>query len=240
MITCPQCGYHIAGRDFDFDDKFRERFNSKISKQENGCWLWTGYGNDEGYGRTNFKGRSIVAHRAAFLLSGQEIPSGMLVRHKCDVRRCCNPDHLELGTPAQNCQDTSDRGRCNPRIGSANHLAVLTESKVLEIKIALRDKTGSIKELAKRYSVSFQCVYKIGRGDIWNHVLPEAGVLIQKRLQRKLTRQDAMEIRQIVLSGNRTQAEMARHYGVSQPFISKIVNQKRHGDHMVEQHPVSA
>lgn len=238
MITCPECGYHIAGTEFDFDEKFRERFNKKLSKQDNGCWLWTGYGNDEGYGRTNFHGRSIVAHRAAFLLNGQKIPQGMLVRHKCDVRRCCNPDHLELGTPQQNCQDTSDRGRCNPRIGSVNHNAVFTESQVAEIKIALRDKRSTIQELSDLHGVKFQTIYHIARGKTWAHVLPDSGCVIGVK-PRKLTREQAEEIRRIVHSGEATQAQMARQYGISKPFVSRICNERRHGEHMQDRHPVT-
>lgn len=71
-----------------------ERFWSKV-KRTNGCWLWQG-STSAGHGRFNLGGRPVGAHRVALMLSGVEIPEGHHVHHKCEVRGCVNPEHLEV------------------------------------------------------------------------------------------------------------------------------------------------
>ena len=73
------------------------RFLTKVDKNgENGCWLWTAYKDTEGYGRFKVKGMHKTAHRVAYKLWVGELPDGVLVRHKCNVRACVNPEHLEF------------------------------------------------------------------------------------------------------------------------------------------------
>lgn len=81
-----------------------------------GCWLWTGSTNHNGYGKLwvmNADGtRSKVrAHRLSYELHKGPIPKGVLVLHRCDNRTCTNPDHLYLGTHWDNAYDAVKRGR---------------------------------------------------------------------------------------------------------------------------------
>lgn len=71
-----------------------------------GCWLWEGYVRS-GYGRL----RQKSVHRLAWEDANGPIPNGMSVLHRCDVRLCCNPDHLFVGTNADNNRDMSSKGR---------------------------------------------------------------------------------------------------------------------------------
>lgn len=66
------------------------------------CWLWTGYINASGYGRTQHDGRLQLAHRVAYELLVGPVPDGMQLDHLCRVRRCVNPDHLEPVTSREN------------------------------------------------------------------------------------------------------------------------------------------
>lgn len=74
---------------------------------ESGCLLWMGPTNNRGYGQA----QRTTAHRVAWQLSYGEIPQGLLVLHKCDVRCCVNPKHLFLGTAGDNTQDMWNKGR---------------------------------------------------------------------------------------------------------------------------------
>ena len=70
-----------------------------------GCHIWHGSINHAGYGKLNVRGKSLAAHRLAWALKHGPIPAGMILCHRCDVRRCCNPDHLVLGTRGDNMAD---------------------------------------------------------------------------------------------------------------------------------------
>ena len=74
-----------------------------------GCWIWSGSG--ERYGTTWFDGKRILAHHLLFRLAGRSIPEGMEVMHSCDTGLCVNPDHLSVGTHADNMLDKKVRGR---------------------------------------------------------------------------------------------------------------------------------
>jgi len=70
-----------------------------------GCHIWHGSINHAGYGKLNVRNKSLSAHRLAWTLKNGPIPKGMILCHRCDVRRCCNPDHLVLGTRGDNMAD---------------------------------------------------------------------------------------------------------------------------------------
>ncbi len=69
------------------------------------CWPWSGGSLPKGYGITLVGGVSMLAHRVAYVLKVGAIEPGLIVRHRCDNPRCCNPDHLETGTYADNAAD---------------------------------------------------------------------------------------------------------------------------------------
>ena len=75
------------------------------------CWEWQASIGKNGYGAFKFDGWMRPASRIAWLLTNGEIPDGMLVCHKCDNRKCCNLNHLFLGTHADNMQDMMNKGR---------------------------------------------------------------------------------------------------------------------------------
>ena len=107
-----------------------ERFLAKVDRSggEEGCWLWTGYRNNEGYGRCTVRGRKYLAHRRAYELLRGPVPVGLVVRHTCDNPPCCNPAHLRVGTHAENSADRSNRKRCGFGCGG------LSDSVVLQIR----------------------------------------------------------------------------------------------------------
>jgi hypothetical protein len=83
---------------------FLDRFGHNVSPEPNsGCWLWTSTINQYGYGRVHLPGRrQPSAHRVAYEMDRGAIPNGLQIDHLCRVRCCCNPDHLEPVTAAEN------------------------------------------------------------------------------------------------------------------------------------------
>jgi hypothetical protein len=78
------------------------KFWERVDKRPDGCWIWTGSLTDDGYGNVWFDGKCQGAHCVAYELTFGPIPEGLELDHKCHVRACCNPDHLEPVTHAEN------------------------------------------------------------------------------------------------------------------------------------------
>jgi hypothetical protein len=94
-----------------------ERFESKFVPEPNsGCWLWEGETAGHGYGRFSLGpagNRERWAHRCSWMLFRGEIPDGKHVLHTCHNPGCVNPDHLYIGTQADNNRDTREAGHHN-------------------------------------------------------------------------------------------------------------------------------
>ena len=85
--------------------------NNHIPVTESGCWLWTSKVCRNGYGRLKINGKYFGAHRVSYEAFVGEIPDGLVVMHKCDVRSCVNPNHLMIGTYKDNLEDARKKGR---------------------------------------------------------------------------------------------------------------------------------
>jgi uncharacterized protein (DUF433 family) len=89
-----------------------ETFWSRVEKGGvDDCWPWAARRGPQGYGAFRIDGKDRRAHRVAYQLSRGPIPDGLLVRHTCDNPPCCNPNHLLLGTHADNVADRRERKR---------------------------------------------------------------------------------------------------------------------------------
>lgn len=133
------------------------------------CWEWQGEINQRGYGRlSKGSGNRSTASRVSWQIHNGEIPCGMLVCHTCDNRRCVNPAHLFLGSPADNTKDMLSKGRENPPRGSDNPRSRITEEDVINIRrCSQHERTSSI---AKRYDLDPNYVSKIIHKRCWKHV----------------------------------------------------------------------
>lgn len=106
------------------------------------------------------------AHRASWILFKGEIPENTEVMHKCDVPNCVNPDHLELGTHADNMHDKDRKGRSNYQRGSHMGRAKLTEDDIPKIRADSRPQ----KEIARDFGVGGSTINYIKTGKTWKHV----------------------------------------------------------------------
>lgn len=142
-------------------------FWSKATPNEAGCLLWTGARDSGGYGKVMRDGKNVSAHRWAYRLTHGEIPAGMHVCHRCDVRLCVNPSHLFLGTRAENMADMVAKGRYGANRkryrGEAHPNAKLTDKQIAEMK-ALRSTGLSYAAVAANYGVPATTAYQVIRG----------------------------------------------------------------------------
>lgn len=137
------------------------------------CWLWQGAANQAGYGRTRYTlldGEEIYAHRVAWAMAHQGMcpPPTLEICHTCDVRRCCNPSHLFVGTHLENIRDRERKARGNmtERRGGPRPRK-LTWGKVAEIRELGRLARFTQAQIGRQYGVSTQMVSNILCGRAW-------------------------------------------------------------------------
>jgi len=129
-----------------------------------GCRIWTGYGTADGYGRMRVNGSMVMVHRIAYELAFGGIPTGLMVCHRCDVRSCCNPEHLFLGTNAENMRDMVAKNRQSS--GKHRPDAKLDEGKVTRMR-SQRAKGQTIRSLAAEFGVKKSTVEQVVNFKRW-------------------------------------------------------------------------
>ncbi len=191
-------------------ESLEERFWSKVDipldddgkpdKEE--CWLWKASVNSDGYGHLGISGKTVKAHRVAFCLENGDFDGTKCVLHRCDTPRCCNPEHLWLGTIKDNNQDCIKKGRDNKACGDKNGARVHPE------RMPRGDKNGSRTHPEG-----------LARGDRhYYKTNPEKILRGENHGSAKLTWKKVREIR----NSPELQRELAIKYGVCQTTISRI------------------
>ncbi len=88
-----------------------KRIRARVEVDANGCWIWMGATSSRGYGQIKVGRQVLAVHRAVAEATYGEIGAGLMALHHCDVKRCCRPDHLYVGSARQNIGDAIARGR---------------------------------------------------------------------------------------------------------------------------------
>lgn len=124
-----------------------------------GCWIWLRNRSEKGYGRLRLAGRGkCKAHRVSWEIAYGPVPVGIYVLHRCDNPPCVNPEHLFLGTHADNMADMAAKGRARGRIRKEN---LKYRGKLKKFAKEIRDKALSgehLSHLAKQYGVSYAAI----------------------------------------------------------------------------------
>lgn len=160
--------------------------NRSMPEPNSGCWLWLGCTCRNGYGRLYFKGGPKLAHRVAWEAQYGPIPAGKVLCHKCDNPGCVNPDHMTVGTQADNVADMVRKGRENrdPRPyqqGERNQNSRITADVVRSILLSPLPQ----REAAKAFGVAPSWVQRIRKREVWQHVEVDAAQLPPRRFFSK-------------------------------------------------------
>jgi hypothetical protein len=161
------------------------RFWDLVEKTD-GCWLWKGSTASYRLGYGSFHPDAdtrVRAHRYSYELHYGRVPDGLYVLHRCDTPACVRPDHLWLGSKAENNSDRALKGRSatgerngqhtkpgSTARGSQHGMAKLDEATVREIRSRYKPFVVTRAHLTREYGVSRSLIDQIIDRQIWKHV----------------------------------------------------------------------
>lgn len=217
------------------------------SIDDNGCWNWLGGKDGKGYGVCYVPYRTY-AHRLSYELSTGKSPKGMSVCHRCDNPNCINPDHLWLGSHAENMADMKAKGRdAKPPIhsgqdhwrykypekiqrGEAQANAKLTDAQVIQMRLDYLAGRRQ-EDIATDNGISSNSVRDITLGRSWKHLLGVDGAPTleelkafakqAKKTNAKVTQEIATEIRRRLSIGE-IGKDLAVEFGIHKATVSDI------------------
>lgn len=180
------------------------RFWAKVDKNgptcphmNTACWIWMVTSQRNPYGAIRIGSTTIKPHRVSWMIANGPIPHdgsshGMCVCHKCDNPACVNPEHLVLGTHADNMRDMATKNRHGSRTkpgswpsgerhffrqhpefrrrGESLAHSKLTSAQVIKIRAIYAAGSISMKALGARFGVSASSICMIVNRDIWQHI----------------------------------------------------------------------
>lgn len=148
------------------------RLLRKRNVTETGCWEWTGWRNNKGYGMMGIGQGLKLCHRVSYEFYVGQIPEGHFVLHKCDNPACYNPDHLFTGTHKDNMKDMDSKGRRKNLYGLDSPNGKLTNEQVAQIRADYKPATqkgrgykSNTNELAEKFGITPQYVLQLIKGD---------------------------------------------------------------------------
>lgn len=171
-----------------YDEITLDRFLSKIAFSDEGCWEWTSTKDSKGYGVFWHEGSSVKAHRLAFCLFNSVDISSLgrfdFACHTCDTPSCVRSDHVYIGTPRDNANDRSQRGRSNSARGTRHGSFTHPESIASGWRSGPRKAKGRAERaaamlsdwesgeytqagLARKYEVDPSTVNRLVSGESW-------------------------------------------------------------------------
>lgn len=149
-------------------DLKRRFWNKAKILSDDECWIWTDFILPSGYGQFRIGDKKYRAHRVAWEYTYGEIEEGKLVLHKCDNKRCVNPNHLYIGTHCDNMIDIVDRGisKGGPGLGSTR----LYSGEIWLIRKLMTPLVGNQRYNAKyKFTLTFVSkMFRVSRSTVLN------------------------------------------------------------------------
>lgn len=159
-----RCNLDIKIYNYDnlTNQEFKNLLKLKISTNKiTNCWNFKGQ-IVQGYGKLTYKNKKYFAHRLYYeIFKNKKIPENMVLRHLCDNKKCCNPDHLEIGTKQENAIDKLSITKTGNK---------LKEKDVLYIRNNFNNTKENYEVLMKKFNISRTTVYDIIQRKTWKHI----------------------------------------------------------------------
>ena len=199
------------------EDRYEVFLGALDVRGEDECWEWKRFLSRKGYGRFYDGVCMVQAHRYSYELFKGVTPGKLHILHKCDNKKCCNPNHLFLGTNRDNVDDAISKG--------IHHSARFTWEKAEAIRT--RYAAGErARTLAKELGVSTSSINRVVNGETWNTPGYESLARMHKGENHSLARltwDKVHEIRKRYTAGGVSQKGLATEYGVGIARINHIV-----------------
>jgi len=201
----------------------KKRIGERAAESKSGCQVWQGWANASGYGCMVIKRVTYTVHRLAYAVWRGPVPEGKCVLHRCDNRRCVNPDHLFLGSHKDNNRDRARKGRS--ATGERNGRSKLKAEHVREIRRLHAKHDLSLCALARRYGVHSSTIALVLDGETWKDGKKRSRVRGRRKGTRhhaaKLTEDNVRAVRIAGMCGE-SHSSIARRFGISRVNASRI------------------
>jgi len=183
----------------------------------------------DGYGFKTINKRRRLAHRVAYCKANGlplEAIDGKVVRHMCDNPSCVNPEHLELGTHADNMRDKVLRGRIDLQSGENHYRAKLSESAIQALRERYAAGDCTQQQLATEFGVNQSTISQALRGVSWKRSRTTNATTDRRKGSgnhlAKLTEDDVREIRRRCAAKEGSQKAIAAEFGIVPSLVSMI------------------
>ena len=154
-----------------------QKFYNKLPDilNENSCWEWEGMIDSYGYGSFSYKGKTFKSHRLMYEIHYSEALNDLHCLHKCDNRKCVNPNHLFSGTNLDNVKDKVEKERSytGNQKGENNGASKLTDKQVVEIRNLYKSGKYTTFKLGDMYNVHRSTISYIINNKTYTHLLEE-------------------------------------------------------------------
>ena len=146
----------------------QNRFHLKcVENSETGCVEWQGKLSPAGYGRFTFHGITQRAHRVAYFLEYGFLTRNLHVCHHCDNPKCVKPEHLFLGTDADNIADKVKKGRSHRPVADTNPNTPFTWDMVRAIRDEYSNSKLSYRAIGRKIGVSHSTISGLLNNRTW-------------------------------------------------------------------------